>query len=156
MHCAFCEKIHREQALLFVLLCVFARLATVYMHHPFFVFDENFPYYLLSYRLEFTPRAVIGTVYDFLHSCYGIGWKEFCILRFLFAALAYCLAATWIYRLLAGMQNRIFAMMLGLFVFALPATFHPMAIINMFDMYLVFIMLLCAWLRRSFGRFPRP
>ncbi len=116
------------------------------MHHPFFDTNENFPYYLLTYRLEFTPRAVIGTIYDFLRTTFGLQWKAFCILRFAFSVCAYTALAIGVFRLLMTLSDRRFAFLLGLFVFALPATFHPPAIITMFDIYIVTIMATCLWL----------
>ena len=138
--------IWKDHVLWFALICVWTRLATNYMHNPFFAPNENFPYYLLSYRLEFTPRAVIGTIYDLLRSNLEIGWNTFCILRFAFCVLAYTLATIGLYRLLNNIQDRCFASLFGLFLFAIPSTFHPAAIITLFDHYLVAIMLTAVWL----------
>ncbi|MBP5641366.1 MAG: hypothetical protein J6X55_17950 [Victivallales bacterium] len=137
------NNLWRNRALWFVLLCVWTRLATLQMHHPFFDFDENFPYYLLTYRLEFTPRAVIGTIYDFLKTSCGINWKLFCVLRFAFSIFAYSTATIAVFLALQSIPNRKFAILLGLFAFAMPSVFHPAAIITMFDIYIVFIMLIC-------------
>ncbi len=140
------ERIWRNRALWFVLLCVWARLATLHMHHPSLGYDENFPCSPSTYRLEFTPRAVIGTIYDYLRNSFGIGWKAFCVLRFGFAVCAYTAIAIGVFRLLARLHDHRFAVLFGLFIFAMPSTFHSAAIISMFDIYIVCIMLLCTWI----------
>lgn len=140
------EPLWKNRAMWFVLVCVWARLATIYMHSPFFNLDANFPYYLLNYKLEFTPRATIGSIYELLRNLFGIGWKAFCILRFSFCALVYSIAAIVLFRALLRLRNLRFAVLFGLFIFALPSTFHPMAVISVFDIYIITIMLSIVWM----------
>ena len=127
-----------RHGLWFVLVCVWVRLGALYMHNPFFgEYDSNFPYCLLSYRLYFCPRAVVGTVYDALSTLFGVSWKGFCILRFAFVFTAYTAVAAGVWRMLRRLESRETALLLGFLAFTLPSTFHPANIITMFDVFIV-------------------
>lgn len=133
--------IWKNPVLWFALICIWTRLATIYMHAPSFGFDANFPYYLLSFRIYFTPRAVIGTIYDFLHNGLGLGWKAFCIIRVCFCFFVYSAAGIALFSILAKIKDTKFAALFGMFIFALPSTFHPFSVISVFDVYIVSFMI---------------
>lgn len=103
-----------------------------------------YSHYLLTYEMVgFAPRALIGTIFNYLVILFN-PWS-FLITLYLLTAAVYLFAARFFVQCIRKSKNQLFLLLIGALIYANPVIFLYIGKIGMLDLYNMLLLLIILW-----------